>query len=118
MGYDMGKYILKRLGYMAIVLLILSFLMFFVYSLIPYDRAVAEAEPYRKGLKTTENAAELYQAKVEELRRELGTDQNVVVRYLGWIGLAPINGKYNGILQGNLGYSYSFAAPGKCWRIR
>ncbi|MCI9651568.1 MAG: ABC transporter permease, partial [Lachnospiraceae bacterium] len=40
----MGKYILKRLGYMAIVLLILSFLMFFVYSLIPYDRAVAEAE--------------------------------------------------------------------------
>ena len=108
MGYDMGKYILKRFGYMVVVLLILSFLMFFVYSLIPYDRAVAEAEPYRKGLKTTENAAELYQAKEEELRRELGTDQNVVVRYLGWIGLAPINGKYNGILQGNLGYSYSF----------
>ena len=60
----MGKYILKRFGYMVVVLLILSFLMFFVYSLIPYDRAVAEAEPYRKGLKTTENAAELYQAKV------------------------------------------------------
>ena len=36
--YDMGKYILKRFGYMVVVLLILSFLMFFVYSLIPYDR--------------------------------------------------------------------------------
>lgn len=106
--YYMGKYILKRFGYMVVVLLILSFLMFFVYSLIPYDRAVAEAEPYRKGLKTTENAAELYQARVDELRRELGTDQNVVVRYLGWIGLAPINGKYNGILQGNPGYSYEY----------
>ena len=56
MGYDMGKYILKRFGYMVVVLMILSFLMFFVYSLIPFDRAVAEAEPFRKGLKTTENA--------------------------------------------------------------
>lgn len=113
MGYDMGKYILKRFGYMVVVLLILSFLMFFVYSLIPFDRAVAEAEPYRKGLKTTENATELYLARIEELRKELGTDQNVLVRYLGWIGLGPINGKYNGILQGNLGYSYEYDRPAK-----
>ncbi|SOY31822.1 Dipeptide transport system permease protein DppB [Acetatifactor muris] len=113
MGYDMGKYILKRFGYMVVVLMILSFLMFFVYSLIPFDRAVAEAEPFRKGLKTTENATELYLAKIEELRKELGTDQNVVVRYLGWIGLAPINGKYNGILQGNLGYSYEYDRSAK-----
>ncbi|MCI8800416.1 ABC transporter permease [Acetatifactor muris] len=109
----MGKYILKRFGYMVVVLMILSFLMFFVYSLIPFDRAVAEAEPFRKGLKTTENATELYLAKIEELRKELGTDQNVVVRYLGWIGLAPINGKYNGILQGNLGYSYEYDRSAK-----
>ena len=103
----MGKYILKRFGYMVVVLLILSFLMFFVYSLIPFDRAVAEAEPYRKGLKTTENATELYQARIEELRKELGTDRNVLVRYLGWIGLGPINGK------GNLGYSYEYDRPAK-----
>ncbi|MDE7223998.1 MAG: ABC transporter permease [Acetatifactor sp.] len=109
----MGKYILKRLGYMIVVMLILSFLMFFVYSLIPYDRAVAEAEPYRKGLKNVENATELYQARIAELRRELGTDQNVVVRYLGWIGLGPINGKYNGVLQGNLGYSYEYDRPAR-----
>lgn len=109
----MGKYILKRFGYMVVVLMILSFLMFFVYSLIPFDRAVAEAEPFRKGLKTTENATELYQAKIEELRKELGTDQNVIVRYLGWIGLGPINGKYNGILQGNLGYSYEYDRSAK-----
>ena len=104
----MGKYIAKRLGYMLVVMLILSLLMFLVYSMIPYDRAVAEAEPFKQGLKNNPNAAELYSAKIEELRRELGTDQNVFVRYLGWIGVAPINGRYNGILQGNFGYSYQY----------
>ena len=107
----MGKYIAKRLGYMLVVMLILSLLMFLVYSMIPYDRAVAEAEPFKQGLKNNPNAAELYNAKIEELRRELGTDQNVFVRYLGWIGVAPINGRYNGILQGNFGYSYQFDRP-------
>lgn len=104
----MGKYVLKRLGYMLVVMLILSLLMFLVYSMIPYDRAVAEAEPFKQGLKNNPNAGELYAAKIEELRRELGTDQNVFVRYLGWIGLGPINGKYNGILQGNFGWSYQY----------
>ena len=107
----MGKYIAKRLGYMLVVMLILSLLMFLVYSMIPYDRAVAAAEPFKQGLKNNPNAAELYSAKIEELRRELGTDQNVFVRYLGWIGVAPINGRYNGILQGNFGYSYQFDRP-------
>ena len=107
----MGKYIAKRLGYMLVVMLILSLLMFLVYSMIPYDRAVAEAESFKQGLKNNPNAAELYNAKIEELRRELGTDQNVFVRYLGWIGVAPINGRYNGILQGNFGYSYQFDRP-------
>ena len=107
----MGKYIAKRLGYMLVVMLILSLLMFLVYSMIPYDRAVAEAESFKQGLKNNPNAAELYNAKIEELRRELGTDQNVFVRYLGWIGVAPINGRYNGILQGNFGYSYQYDRP-------
>ena len=107
----MGKYLAKRLGYMLVVMLILSLLMFLVYSMIPYDRAVAEAESFKQGLKNNPNAAELYNAKIEELRRELGTDQNVFVRYLGWIGVAPINGRYNGILQGNFGYSYQYDRP-------
>ncbi len=107
----MRKYIAKRLGYMLVVMLILSLLMFLVYSMIPFDRAVAEAEPFKQGLKGNPNAAELYSAKIEELRRELGTDQNVLVRYLGWIGVMPINGKYQGILQGDFGYSYKFDRP-------
>ena len=41
----MGKYIAKRLGYMVVVALILSLLMFLVYTMIPYDRAVVFAMP-------------------------------------------------------------------------
>ena len=107
----MGKYIIKRLAYMLVVLMILSFIMFLVYSIIPFDRAVAEADTYKQSLKNNPNAPQLYAAKIEQLRRELGTDQNVFVRYLGWIGLGPINGKYNGILQGNFGYSYEYNRP-------
>lgn len=96
---------------MIMVMVILSFVMFFVYSLIPYDRAVVEADLYKQGLKNNPRAGELYAERIAQLRRELGTDQNVVVRYLGWLGLGPINGKYNGILQGNFGWSYKYSRP-------
>ncbi|MBQ3141082.1 MAG: ABC transporter permease, partial [Clostridia bacterium] len=52
-----------------------------------------------------------YEKTIQELRTELGLDQNVFVRYLGWLGLAPINGTYQGILQGDFGYSYEYDRP-------
>ena len=107
----MGKYILKRLGYMIVVALILSLLMFLVYTMIPYDRAVVEMDAYKASLKNAPNAGELYAQKLAEKRHELGTDQNVLVRYLGWVGLMPINDKYQGILQGDFGYSYKYDRP-------
>ena len=39
----MGKYILKRIGYMLIVLFILSFLMFILYTAAAGDRAWKDA---------------------------------------------------------------------------
>ena len=107
----MGKYILKRLGYMVVVLLILSLLMYLVYAMIPFDRARAEAEQYKAAYKNVPNVGVLFEEKVQELRKELGTDQNVFVRYLGWLGVMPINGTYKGILQGNFGYSYTYDKP-------
>ena len=107
----MGKYILKRLGYMVVVALILSLLMFLVYTMIPYDRAVVEIDAYKASLKNNPNAAELYEQKLAEKRHELGTDQNVLVRYLGWVGAVPINGNYQGLLQGDFGYSYTYDRP-------
>ena len=40
----MTRYILKRIGYMIIVFLIVSFLMYSLYNLIPSDPARAEME--------------------------------------------------------------------------
>ncbi len=104
----MGKYILKRLGYVLVIFLILSILMYLVYAMIPYDRARAEVEQYKTIYK---NDPAGFEAKYQELRRELGLDQNVFVRYLGWLGIAPINGTFQGILQGDFGYSYEHDKP-------
>ena len=62
----MGKYILKRCVYIVLVFLILSFLMYALYNLIPSDPARQELEPQRKGLK-----AEEYQMLYQQLRKEM-----------------------------------------------
>lgn len=109
----MGKYILKRLGYMLVVMLILSLLMYLVYAMIPFDRGRAEAEKQKDAYKHMADGGTKFEQLIEQKRHELGTDQNVFVRYLGWIGIAPINGHYNGILQGNFGYSYQYSRDAK-----
>ena len=49
----MVKYILKRLCYMLIVFIILSFLMYSIYNLVPNNRAYtdAKAEIKRRGIR-------------------------------------------------------------------
>ncbi len=97
----MGKYILKRCGFIVVVFLILSFLMFSLYNLIPTDPARQELEPQRKALKADE-----YQMLYQQLRKEMGLDDPLVVRYLRWMGLwKDTDGTFNGVLEGNFGYS-------------
>lgn len=98
----MGKYILKRCGYIVVVFLIVSFLMYALYNLIPNDPARAELEPLRQTLKPQE-----YEQRYNELRAKMGLDDHLVVRYLRWMGLwTDTDGKtFNGLLQGNFGYS-------------
>ena len=97
----MGKYILKRCAYIVVVFLILSFLMYALYNLIPTDPARQELEPQRKGLKADE-----YQMLYQQLRKEMGLDDPLVVRYLRWMGLwRDTDGTFNGVLEGNFGYS-------------
>ncbi|MBQ4074901.1 MAG: ABC transporter permease [Clostridia bacterium] len=99
----MGKYILKRCGYIVLVFMIVSFLMFSLYNLIPSDPARAELEPMRQSFK---NPAE-YEARYQALREEMGLNDPLVVRYLRWMGLwTDTDGKsFNGLLEGNFGYS-------------
>lgn len=98
----MGKYILKRCVYIVIVFMIVSLLMYMLYNLIPTDPARAELEPMRKDLKP-----EQYDQMYRQLRQQMGLDDPLIIRYLRWMGLwTDTDGKtFNGILQGNFGYS-------------
>ena len=97
----MTKYVLKRLLYMVIVFLLVSLLMYSIYNLIPTDPARAQLEPMKTTLKPAE-----YEQRYQMLRQQMGLDDPLIVRYLRWIGFWPdVNGKLDGMLQGNFGYS-------------
>ncbi len=100
----MGKYVLKRLGYVVLVFLIISFLMYALYNLIPTDPARAQLEPMRQQLRPDE-----YQVMYQQLRQQMGLDDSLLVRYLRWLGLwTDMDGTFNGMFQGNMGYSQFF----------
>ncbi len=111
----MGKYILKRIGYMLAVLIVLSFILFLIYNLVPNNRAYTDAKAEMTTQKTRlRNATEaekeaIFEDLYVEYQRKYGTDtNNMVVRYLRWIGLMPnYYGEYSGLLQGDFGYSYT-----------
>ena len=78
--------------------------MFAVYNLIPSDPALIQMEPLRKTLKPDE-----FNRQYQELRKKMGLDDPLVVRYARWMGLAKdMDGKYSGLLQGDFGYSVSY----------
>ena len=101
----MGKYIAKRIGYMALVFLIVSFLMYSLYNLIPSDPARAELEAMKTTLKPDE-----YEQMYQDLRERMGLNDHLIIRYARWMGLYPDvqDQGFNGLLQGNFGYSNFF----------
>src|SRR5215470_9470741 len=78
-------FVARRLMYLVPVLVAVSMLTFVIASLLPGDLAYVilgdQATP----------------EKVEALRQDLGLDQPILVRYLGWLGH---------VLQGDLGRSF------------
>ena len=112
----MLKYSLKRLGYMAVVLVILSVIMYMIYSLVPANRAYSDADAQVKAMKNTlpkDQLADYFDKLYLEYQRKYGTDtNNKFIRYGRWVGIYPLyDGSYNGLLQGNLGYSYEYQKP-------
>jgi peptide/nickel transport system permease protein len=103
----MAGYILKRLLYLLGVLTVLSFVVYCVYNLIPTDKAADMAMQEVAGNKFL-NYAERYLY----WQRRYGLDGNLLKRYLRWLGLARFyDGSLNGLLQGNLGTSTTYAKP-------
>jgi peptide/nickel transport system permease protein len=86
----MAAYIARRLILVIPVLLGISVIVFLVISLIPGDTATAILGAYA----TPENVA--------QLNRELGLDRPLPLQYLTWL---------SGVLEGDLGRSYSLNRP-------
>ena len=115
----MGKYVLKRIGYMLIVLAILSLLMFLIYNLTPNNRAYTDARTQMQSDKqrlqnmTEEQRNEYFEELLLQYQRKYGTDtDNMLVRYGRWMGFLPLyDGSFNGLFEGNFGYSYELKEP-------
>ncbi len=103
----MTRYILKRLLYMLAVVLLLSFVIFAVYNMLPVDKAADMAMQ-----EVAANKNLIYAERYLYWQRRLGLDGGIFTRYLRWWGLASFyDGSFNGLLQGNLGNSVVYAKP-------
>lgn len=100
----MLKYILKRIVYILIVAFILSFLLYVIFNCINVDYAALRLSGQEIQLQKEGRYEEVYQA----MREKMALDEPLFMRYLYWMGLAPLHGEFNGLLQGNFGYSYNF----------
>ena len=91
----MVRYLIKRLLYMLAVLLLLSLIVYFVYNLMPVDKAADMAMQEISANKNL-NYAERYLY----WQRRYGLDGSVFTRYLRWLGLAPyFSGEYTGFCK-------------------
>lgn len=84
------KYVGKKLVTMCITLLLVSFLVFLCFTVIPGDPALAKL-----GTDATPE-------RVEALRKEMGLDQPFMVRYGKWLF---------SFVRGDMGDSYSYEMP-------
>ena len=103
----MTKYILQRILYILIVFFILSFLIFMIYNLLPMDKA---AEKAREEVSADRNVD--YAERYAYWQQRLGLNGTKLERYLRWLGVYPFSdGRFDGLLQGNLGTSVKYARP-------
>src|SRR4029453_19367528 len=86
----MTRYLVKRLGQSFLTIFLTVSTVFVLVRLAPGDPAKAYAGPFS----TTE--------QVEQVRRQLGLDQPLLVQYWTFI---------KGLFRGDLGVSFSYQAP-------
>ena len=111
----MGRYILKRLVYMFVVFLLLTFVLFSLYQLMPANRAYTDAKEEIGKYKqlSDEEKKTKFDELYHEYQRKYGTDtDNTLVLYLRWLGVYPnYYGEVKGIFTGDPGWSYEHNAP-------
>ena len=103
----MWKYIFKRIVYLLVLLLAVSFLIFLVYNALPIDKA---ADMAMQDILANKNL--IYAERYLYWQRKYGLDGSLVTRYFRWLGLAPFySGAYSGLFQGNFGSSITYGKP-------
>ena len=86
----MLTYVTKRLGSLCLSLIVSSLVIFACIEIVPGDSA-----SFMLGINAQPDT-------IQALRVELGLDQSLVQRYLGWVG---------GLLGGEMGTSYTYRTP-------
>ena len=103
----MGKYIVKRVLYIILVFFILSFMIYMIYNMLPIDKAAEAAKTEVQANRKLD-----YNERLEFWKRRYGTDGTKLERYFRWLGIYPFyDGRYDGLLQGNLGQSTKYGKP-------
>lgn len=98
-------YILRRILTMIPTLLVISFLIFFIIELPTGDYISNQIAV----LRSTGEASSI--AKLEFLRAEFALDRPFFERFLIWIGLWQGPHGFDGLIQGNWGWSFEFDKP-------
>lgn len=98
-------YVLRRLLGMIPTLLVISFLIFAIIELPPGDYLSNQIEQLRSQGETASIA------KLEFLREEFALDRPFLERYAIWLGVWPGPNGFDGLLQGNWGWSFEYAKP-------
>ncbi len=96
----MLRYTIHRLLIMIPTLLVISFVSFSIIKLPPGDflsNQIAE-------LQSQGDKAAL--EKVDFLRKQYGLDKPFIEQYAVWVGLWPSEGRFHGLIQGDLGWSF------------
>src|SRR5215469_12605627 len=86
----MARYVLNRLGFTLLALVLLSIIIFFATQVLPGDPGRATLGPFAS------------QSAVTALDHQLGVDRPLLTQYWTWA---------TGAVHGNLGTSYQFRAP-------
>lgn len=84
------KYVGKKFGAMLVTLLLISFLVFLAFDIIPGDAAMAQL------------GTEATPERLEALREEMGLNKPLIERYLIWLVA---------FIQGDFGTSYKYNMP-------
>jgi peptide/nickel transport system permease protein len=101
----MLAYVAKRVLGMVPTLIVISFLIFLIIELPAGDYLSNQIDQ----LRASGEASSI--AKIEFLRAQFALDRPFLERYAIWLGVWPGQAGFDGLLQGNWGWSFEYEKP-------